>query len=94
VHSRCFGQGLLQRHDFLNDCHQCSWRKLGKSPIRVRVNILRSTVDENGEGYFPSPTTENCSRALLDAYGAEVIGYHLRHTKYGEVYYIYFEHAF
>jgi hypothetical protein len=58
------------------------------------INTLRSVVDENGVGYFPSPTTVNRSRALLDNYGAEIVGFHRRMTKYGEVYYINFERAF
>jgi len=58
------------------------------------INTLRNVIDETGEGLFPSPTTVNRSRALLDEYGKEAVGYHRRETKYGEVYYINFEKAF
>jgi hypothetical protein len=58
------------------------------------INTLRNVIDENGEGLFPSPTTVNRSRALLDEYGKEAVGYYHRETKYGEVYYINFEKAF
>jgi hypothetical protein len=58
------------------------------------INALRNVVDENGMGYFPSATTVNRSRALLDNYGMEVVGYHHKDTKYGEVYYLNFENAF
>jgi hypothetical protein len=52
------------------------------------INALCTIVDENGEGFFPSPSTVNRSRALLDKYGAECVGYTQRNTKYGEVYYL------
>jgi hypothetical protein len=58
------------------------------------INALRTIVDENGEGFFPSPTTVNRSRALLDDYGAGLVGYVQRETKYGEVYFLNFERAF
>ncbi len=58
------------------------------------INALRTIVDEDGEGFFPSPTTVNRSRALLDDYGAHVVGYTRRDTKYGEVYFLNFERAF
>jgi hypothetical protein len=58
------------------------------------INALRNVVDENGMGYFPSATTVNHSRALLDNYGMEAVGYHRKDTKYGEVYYLNFENAF
>jgi hypothetical protein len=58
------------------------------------INALRNIIDENGEGFFPSATTVNRSRALLDQYGSEVIGYHRRDTQYGEVYFLNFEQAF
>ena len=51
-------------------------------------------VDENNEGFFLSPTTVNRSRALLDKYGMELVGYYQRQTKYGAVYYLNFEKAF
>jgi hypothetical protein len=57
------------------------------------INTLRSVVDENGEGFFPSASTVNRSRALLDKYGSEIVGYTSRMTQYGEVYYINFEPA-
>jgi hypothetical protein len=58
------------------------------------INALRNIIDEKGEGFFPSATMVNCSRALLDQYGSEVIGYHHRDTQYGEVYFLNFERAF
>jgi hypothetical protein len=58
------------------------------------INALRNIIDENGEGNFPSATTVNRSRTLLDQYGSEVIGYHCRDTQYGEVYFLNFERAF
>jgi hypothetical protein len=58
------------------------------------INALRNIIDENGEGFFPSATTVNRSRALLDQYGSKVIGYHRRDTQYGEVYFLNFEPAF
>jgi hypothetical protein len=58
------------------------------------MNALRTIIDENGDGFFPSAMTVNRSRALLDQYGSEVIGYHRRDTQYGEVYFLNFEQAF
>jgi hypothetical protein len=58
------------------------------------INALRTIVDENGEGFFPSPSTVNRSRVLLDKYGAECVGYTQKNTKYGEVYYLNYERAF
>jgi hypothetical protein len=58
------------------------------------INALRNIVDENDIGYFPSATTVNPARALLDNYGMEVVGYHQKDTKYGEVYYLNFKKAF
>jgi hypothetical protein len=49
------------------------------------INTLRTVIDENGEGLFPSPTTVARSRALLDAYGEKVVSFFWRDTKYGEV---------
>ncbi len=51
-------------------------------------------MDENGIGYFPSATTVNRSRALLDNYGMEVVGCHQKDTKCGKGYYLNFENAF
>jgi hypothetical protein len=53
-----------------------------------------SVVDHNGVGFFPSASAVNRPRALLDQYGADIIGYTCRNTKYGEVYYLNFERAF
>jgi hypothetical protein len=58
------------------------------------INALRTVVDEKCEGLFPSPTTVNRARALLDNYGSKVIGYYREDTKYGEVYHLNFEQAF
>jgi hypothetical protein len=58
------------------------------------MNALRTIIDENGDGFFPSAMTVNCSRALLDQYSSKVIGYHRRDTQYGEVYFLNFEQAF
>jgi len=58
------------------------------------INTLRSVVDHNGVGFFPSASAVNRARALLDQYGADVVGYTRRNTKYGEVYYLNFERAF
>jgi hypothetical protein len=55
------------------------------------INALHNIIDENREGFFPSATSVNRSRALLDQYGSEVIGYHRRDTQYGEVYFLNFE---
>jgi hypothetical protein len=58
------------------------------------INALRNVVDDKGIGYFPSASSVNRSRALLDNYGIKMVGYHHRDTKYGEVYYLNFEKAF
>ncbi len=58
------------------------------------INALRNVIDKKGDGYFPSPSSVNRSRALLDKYGADVVGYHRLDTKYGEVYCLTFERAF
>jgi hypothetical protein len=57
------------------------------------INTLQSVVDENGEGFFPSASAVSRSRALLDKYGSEIVGYSSRMTRYGEVYYVNFEPA-
>jgi hypothetical protein len=57
------------------------------------INTLRSVVDENGEGFFPSASAVSRSRALLDKHGSEIVGYASQMTRYGEVYYVNFEPA-
>ncbi len=57
------------------------------------INALRNIIDENKEQLFPSPTTVNRSRSLLDQYASDLIGYERKETKYGEVYFINFEPA-
>ncbi len=52
----------------------------------LTTNAVRNVVDKNGTGYFPSPTTVNQSRVLLDHYGMEV-GYHHEDKEYGEEHY-------
>lgn len=44
------------------------------------INALRDIVDEEGVGFFPSPSSVCRSRALLDDYGKEVVGYERRVT--------------
>jgi hypothetical protein len=58
------------------------------------INALRYIIDEKQEQLFPSATTINHSRKLLDQYAAELIGYERKQTVYGEVYLINFEPAF
>jgi hypothetical protein len=58
------------------------------------INALCTVIDAKGEGLFPSPTTVNRSRALLDSYGSQVVGFHRQDTKYGEVYHLNYEKAF
>jgi hypothetical protein len=55
------------------------------------VNALRQVIDHEKESLFPSPTTVNRSRSLLDKYAADVIGYERKETPYGEVYFLNFE---
>jgi hypothetical protein len=58
------------------------------------INTLRSVVDKDGIGFFPSASSVNRARALLDDYGSKIVGFTRRMTRYGEVYYINFERAF
>ncbi len=57
------------------------------------VKALNDVIDEKNQGLFPSPTSINRARALLDDYAFQQIGYERRMTKYGEVYFINFEKA-
>lgn len=57
------------------------------------INALSNVVDENGNDFFPPSTIVNQS-STTDHYGMEVIGYHHKDTKYGEVYYLNFEMHF
>ncbi len=57
------------------------------------INTLRNVIDQDGVGFFPSASSVNRARALLDDFGAEVVGYSRRMTRYGEVYFLNFERA-
>ncbi len=55
---------------------------------------LHDVIDEFKEGLFPSPSSVDRARKLLDNYAIEKIGYERKETKYGEVYFLHFERAF
>jgi hypothetical protein len=59
----------------------------------AQLKLCEMLLMKKKEQLFPSVTALCRSRALLDKYGSEVIGWRKERTKYGEVFYLNFEKA-
>jgi hypothetical protein len=55
------------------------------------INALHDVIDEEGLGLFPSTSSINRARALLDKHAFGLIGYERKQTKYGEVFFLDFK---
>jgi len=55
------------------------------------LQAMRSVLDENNSGFFPSPSSVDRCRRLLDDHGRNLVGYERKVTKYGEVYFMNFD---
>jgi hypothetical protein len=55
------------------------------------IKALNTILDEEKRGYFPSVSVIDRMRKLLDNHAMEWIGWERKLTRYGEVYYMYFD---
>jgi hypothetical protein len=57
------------------------------------IKALNSVLDEGKIGLFPSLSAIDSARQMLDSYAMEKVGCGREMTKYGEMYYLNFDHA-
>jgi hypothetical protein len=57
------------------------------------IKALNSVLDEGKIGLFPSLSAIDSARQMLDSYAMEKVGCCREMTKYGEMYYLNFDHA-
>ncbi len=57
------------------------------------LQAMHSVLDEDNIGLFPSASSVDRCRKLLDMHGKNLVGYERKVTKYGEVYYMNFDNV-
>jgi hypothetical protein len=57
------------------------------------LQAMHAVLDEDKNGFFPSASSVDRCRKLLDNHGKNLVGYERKVTKYGEVYYINFDNV-